>query len=174
MAEPRWQVTCLFAFPALVWMVSAPLVSAVENSLSTFLLGKVTVIVFFTFDALGYPLERQGSVLVLPLGQVGVAEACSGIRSLTGSIFSGCFLAAAFLRGLPRKVGLVFAAVVLAFGMNIVRSLILTAVAYAQGPEAIEGTVHDVTGFAVLGGTFLGLLALLPLFGRDSGGAAAR
>jgi exosortase/archaeosortase family protein len=174
-AEPRWQVTALFLFPALVWMVSAPLVSAVENSLSTFLLNKVTVIVFFTFDVLGYPLERQGSVLVLPLGTVGVAEACSGIRSLTGSIFSGFFLAAAFLPGIPRKLGLVAAAIVLAFLMNIVRSLVLTAVAYAKGPEAIEGSIHDITGFAVLGATFLGLLALLPLFGRagaraDDGG----
>jgi exosortase len=126
--------------------------------------GKVTAVVFFAFDMLGLPLERHGNVLVLPRGEVGVAEACSGIRSLTGSIFAGSFLAAVFLDRFWKKIALVVAAMVLAFFTNIVRSLFLTGWAYAYGSEAIEGTVHDVTGYAVLGLTCLGLLALIPLF----------
>ena len=53
--------------------------------------------VFTVFSLLGYPLIQEGNVLVLPLGQVGVADACSGIRSLTGCLFAGSFLAAVFL-----------------------------------------------------------------------------
>jgi exosortase/archaeosortase family protein len=95
---------------------------------------------------------------------VGVADACSGIRSLTGCLFAGSFLAATFLNRLWKKVALVAASLVLAFLTNLGRSLFLTAWAYNYGPEAIEGTVHDVAGYAVLGLTLVGLLCLLPLF----------
>jgi exosortase len=164
--EPRVRLTGLFLFPALVWMISAPLVSAVEGALSGFLLQKVTAVVFFVFDSLGLLLERHGNVLILPDGKgtVGVAEACSGIRSLTGSLFSGAFLAAVFLRPVWKKIALVLAALLLAFGTNILRSLFLTSWAYAYGAQAIEGPIHDGTGFAVLGLTFFGLLVLVRIF----------
>lgn len=161
---PRWRAAGLFLFPALVWLVSAPVVSAVENTLSLALRDKVTAVVFFSFDMLGLPLEQRGNVLVLPLGEVGVAEACSGIRSLTGAIFAGSFLAAVFLDRWWKKAGLVAAAVALAFLTNIVRSLFLTAWAWKNGPAAIEGPIHDATGYAVLALTSLGLLALIPVF----------
>lgn len=164
MRSPRFQVAALFLFPALVWVVSAPLLSVVENNLSMFLLNQVTVVVFFTFDMLGLPLERQGNILILPEGQVGVAEACSGIRSLTACLFAGSFLAAVFLNAFWKKVALVALAMLFAFFTNLLRSLFLTAWAYAYGPEAIDGAVHDVTGYAVLGLTSIGLICLLPVF----------
>jgi hypothetical protein len=51
--DARVRLTLLFAFPALVWLVSVPLVSAVETQLSLFLLRKVVAVVFFVFDVLG-------------------------------------------------------------------------------------------------------------------------
>ena len=163
-ADARVRLTLLFAFPALVWLVSAPLVSAIESQLSLFLLRKVVTVVFFVFDLFGLPIEQEGNVLVLPRGRVGVAEACSGIRSLTGCLFAGSFLAAVFLDRFWKKAALVGAALVLAFLTNLARSLFLTAWAYQRGPAAIEGPVHDIAGYAVLGLTTLGLLGLIPLF----------
>jgi exosortase len=153
----------LFVFPVLVWLVSAPMVSAVESQLNLLLLRKVVTVVALVFDVLGLPLEQQGNVLVLPSGSVGVADACSGIRSLTGCLFAGSFLAAVFLDRAWKKFALVAAALALAFITNLGRSLFLTGWAYAHGPEAIEGMVHDVAGYAVLGFTVIGLLGLLPL-----------
>jgi len=52
----------------------------------------------------------------------------------------------------------------------LARGLFLTGWAYSYGPKAIEGTVHDVAGYAVLGLTVVGLLCLLPVInwlGRD-------
>jgi exosortase len=160
----RARVAALALFPACVWLISAPLVSAFENTLSLFLLRKVVAVVFFVFGMLGYPLVQEGNVLVLPTGSVGVADACSGIRSLTACLFTGSFLAAVFLDRLWKKVLLVVAALLLAFATNLLRSLFLTAWAYMHGSEAIEGSIHDLTGFAVLGLTCAGLLLLLPLF----------
>ena len=163
-ADARLRATALFLFPALIWILSAPLASAVENAVSLFLLGKVVTVVFAVFNLLGLPLVQQGNVLILPHGQVGVAEACSGIRSLTGCLFAGSFLAAVFLDRLWKKILLIAAAMALAFLTNLLRSLFLTSWAYAYGSDAIEGRLHDTTGFAVLGLTVAGLFALLPFF----------
>lgn len=162
-AEPRFRVAALFIFPVLVWLISAPLVSAVETRISLFLLGKVVTVVAFVFDVLGAPVVQQGNVLLLPKGPVGVEDACSGIRSLTACLFAGSFLSAMFLDKFWKKFVLVAAAMVFAFVMNLGRSLFLTAWAYNHGPDAINGTVHDAAGYAVLGVTCLGLLALVPL-----------
>ena len=168
--DARLKLTLLFLFPALVWLVSAPLVSVLENQLSLFLLNKVVTVVFFTFDVLGLPLQQEGNVLVLPPladgtdNRVGVEQACSGIRSLTACLFAGSFLAAVFLDKLWKKVALVAAAMAFAFLTNLIRSLFLTSWAYNYGHEAIEGTVHDIAGYSVLGLTVVGLLMLLPLF----------
>jgi Transmembrane exosortase (Exosortase_EpsH). len=164
LADGRVKLTGLFLFPALVWLVSAPMVSVIENQLNLFLLRKVVTVVSFVFDFLGLPIEQQGNVLVLPSGKVGVEDACSGIRSLTACLFAGSFLGAVFLDRLWKKIALVAAAMGFAFLTNLVRGLFLTGWAYQNGPESISGVVHDVAGYAVLGLTVAGLLCLLPLF----------
>ena len=168
--DARVRLVSLFVFPVLVWLVSAPMVSVVEQNLSLFLLRKVTSVVFFVFDVLGLPIEQQGNVLVLPPmedgkpNQVGVEDACSGIRSLTACLFAGSFLAAVFLDKLWKKVALVAASMCFAVFTNLLRGIFLTSWAYNYGHEAIEGFVHDAAGYAVLGLTVVGLLCLLPLF----------
>jgi exosortase len=124
---------------------------------------------------MGYEIEREGSVLILPDGQVGVEEACSGIRSLMACLFAGSFLAAVFLNRFWKKVLLVAAAMGFAVLTNMIRSLFLTMWAYHYGSTAIDehwvlplvgdiGSVHDVTGLAILGFTCVGLICLLPIF----------
>jgi exosortase len=171
----RLKLTALFLFPALIWLISAPMVSVLEKAIRVFLLTKVTIVVFNLFDLLGYALEREGNVLILPEGKVGVEEACSGIRSLTACLFAGSFLAAVFLNRVWKKLLLVAAAMGFAVLTNLLRSLFLTLWAYHHGSQAIDehwvlplvgdiGSVHDVTGFAILGVTCVGLILLLPLF----------
>lgn len=160
----RMRLVGLFVFPAFIWIISAPLLSVLENRLSLFLLNRVTEVVFALFDFLGYALVREGNILILPQGRVGVEEACSGIRSMTACLFAGSFLGAVFLEKFWKKVLLLTMALVLAFLTNLLRSIILTSWAYARGSEAVEGTVHDVTGYAILGLTCVGLICLLPLF----------
>jgi exosortase len=171
----RLMLTGLFLFPALIWLISAPMVSVVEKEIRVFLLTKVTIVVFNLFDIIGYAIEREGNVLLLPEGQVGVEEACSGIRSLTACLFAGSFLAAVFLNRFWKKVLLVVAAMCFAVLTNLIRSIFLTLWAYNYGSQAIDdhwvlpvigdiGSVHDVTGLAILGFTCVGLILLLPIF----------
>jgi exosortase len=181
MADARVRLAGLFVFPALVWLVSAPMVSLVENNLTHFLLARVINTVFFAFDTLGIAIQKTGNVLQLPPfngkpNEVGVEQACSGIRSFTACLFAGSFLAAVFLEKLWKKALLVAMAVVLAFCTNILRGLFLTAWAYNYGSDAMEHQVHDLAGYGVLALTVAGLLCLLPLlnlkisFGRRTNG----
>ena len=163
LADARLAVVAPFTFPILVWLISAPLVSFVEQQLSLALLHRVVATVSFVFDALGLPIEQQGNVLALPTGSVGVEEACSGIRSLTGCLFAGSFLAAVFLDRAWKKAALIGCALVLAFASNLARSLFLTAWAYHHGPAALGGAVHDLAGYGVLALTVVGLLCIIPL-----------
>ena len=163
----RLHLSGLFTFPAFSWLVSAPMLIIFESRVKLWLLALVTTVVFGLFDFLGYPIEQVGNVLVLPNGSVGVADACSGIRSLTGCLFAGSFLAAIYFKTWGRKIFLLVAAGCLAVFTNILRSLFLTAWAYCYGPEAIEGTVHDVTGYSVLAVTGVLLLVLVNLMNRQ-------
>ena len=165
----RWKMVSLFLFPTAVWLLSAPMLTVIENNLNLFLMRQVTASVFCVFDLLGLPLEQRGNILVLPTGSVGVAEACSGIRSLTGCLFAGSFLAAVFLQSRWKQAALVIASLLFAFLANLLRSLFLTSWAYAYGAEKIEGAVHDISGYAVLGLTVAALLCLLPVLDRKKG-----
>lgn len=170
----RWHIALLFLFPALIWMLSVPMFSALHKTISTFLMNKVAIVVYHSFDLLGFAVVREGSVLKLPLGDVGVEDACSGIRSLTACLFAGSFLGAVYFDRFWKKVFLVGTAMLFAFINNIFRSLFLTAWAYAKGPDGLDthvilwgmdlGNVHDFTGWVVLGLTVICLLILVKLF----------
>jgi exosortase len=142
------------------------MLAVIENNLNLFLMHQVTSVVFFVFDRLGLPLEQRGNVLILPSGSVGVAEACSGIRSLTGCLFAGSFLAAVSLHSRGKQAALIIASLLFAFLANLLRSIFLTSWAYAFGASAIEGAVHDISGYSVLGLTVVLLLFLLPVLER--------
>ena len=104
----------------------------------------------------------------------GGAAGNNGIRSLTASLFAGCFLGAVFLGPLWKKVVLVAAAGTLALGMNFLRSLFLTGWAYGHGTRAVEGPVHDAAGYAVLALTVTGLFGLVALLNRPARGSLPR
>jgi exosortase len=170
----RVHLALLFLFPAIIWMLSVPMFGAVHKTISTFLMNKVALVVYHGFDVLGYAVVREGSVLKLPLGDVGVEDACSGIRSLTACLFAGSFLGAVYFEQFWKKLFMVGTAMLFAFINNIFRSIFLTAWAYAKGPTGLDshviiwgqdlGNVHDFTGWVVLGLTVFCLLILVKLF----------
>ena len=160
----RFAFASLFVFPAFGWLVSAPLFSAWETEISLFLLSKVAFVVYEIMDVLGYVITLQNNVISFPNGQVGVADACSGIRSLTACLFAGSFLAAVFLNKFWKKALMVAFSMFLAFFNNLLRALFLSFWAYHYGPESISGAVHDYAGYVVMLMTVVELLMLMPLF----------
>jgi exosortase/archaeosortase family protein len=94
---------------------------------------------------------------------------------MTACLFACSFLASVFLDRYWKKFLLVCAAMIFAVLTNLIRSMFLTLWAYYHGSQAIDdhwvlpllgdiGSVHDVTGFAILGFTCVGLICLLQIF----------
>ncbi|MDR1497881.1 MAG: exosortase/archaeosortase family protein [Puniceicoccales bacterium] len=181
----RTAIIRLFVFPILVWFISGPLLLLMDTSVRTFLLLKVTAVVVEILNAIGMSVTNRANIIELPKylpdgtrDCVGVADACSGVRSLTACIFMGSFLSAIFLNTFVRKLLLLFFSLIFALVLNLIRTTFLTMWAYKHGSKAIDGdlwlnepkspeftfaTVHDVAGYAAMGATFALLIALIPL-----------
>jgi len=144
-----------------LWMLSAPLPPGTYSRLTLGLQLRVSENVLRALHVLGIPAVRQGNIIELAHGSVGIEEACSGVRSLISCVFAGLFFSATLVRRPWARAVIIGLSVPLALLMNFIRSLLLTLLA-ARGVN-IAGTWHDATGFAVLGVTavLLGGLALL-------------
>lgn len=178
-ARARFGFLTLFTFPILVWIVSGPFLYLVDSQVKIILLEKVTHLVVFILNTLDYQVSATGNIIVLPGGDhVGVADACSGIRSLTACVFMGSFLSAIFVRGPIRKLVMLGLAAGFAIVLNVLRTAFLTLWAYNHGSHSIDldfsgngpkspefalGTVHDIAGYVAMGVTFAILAALVPV-----------
>lgn len=131
-----------------LWVLVTPLPNGTYARLTLGLQGGVTSSVMHTLHLFGVPARQHGNVIELARTTVGVAEACSGIRSLLSCVYAGFFFAAWQLRHPLARLGLILAAPLLALGMNFLRSLTLTLL--ANSGTDIAGAWHDATGFAIL------------------------
>jgi exosortase len=111
----------------------------------------------------GVPVLREGNVIHLPVMDLEVVEACSGIRSLvslvTLAIIYGYFLE-------PRiwlRIFLALAAVPLAVAANGLRVMGTGLLAQYWSPDKAEGFFHTFAGWVIF------LLSLGMLFGLHGG-----
>ncbi len=184
----RWKALGLMLFPAAIWIVSGPFLYLVDNQVKGPLLSFVTEVVAGVVRFSGQEILVRGNVLEFSNGQqVGIADACSGIRSLSACVFVGAFLGALWLDGgfpgaLIRRILLILAAGVAAIALNLGRNIYLTFYAGEHGAKAIDldyaglapgqegfsalGTVHDFAGNLAMAGAFVVLLCLVPLVNR--------
>lgn len=110
----------------------------------------------------GYSVSRPtgGFLLVLPGGDLGVEETCSGVKALTALTAVAAFVAFWKRFGLVRGVLLVAAAVPVVVGVNVLRVTLSGVIQEAAGAEYIRDGWHDGLGFVtVLVG--LGVVLLL-------------
>lgn len=108
----------------------------------------------------GIPVLCEGNMMTLPGGiQMFVAEACSGMRQLTG--FLALTAATAYLSGKPLwyRLILILSAVPVAMIANIARVIITGLIMYYVNPEYAKGAWHTVEGMALMVAG-LGLLQL--------------
>lgn len=142
----------------LLWLLVAPIPDGTYARLTLGLQTWVTNNVMHVLHLLGIPARQHGNVIELARATVGVEEACSGVRSLISCVYAGFFFAAWQVRRTGRRLFLIGFAIVMALGMNLLRSLSLTLLANAG--VKIAGTWHDLTGYAILGVTAASLAGL--------------
>jgi exosortase len=161
-----------FNWPAvvscLVWWMSAPIPPGTYSRLSIALQMGVTRTVIASLHLLGIPAQQVGNVIQLSATRVGVEDACSGVRSLVSCLVAALFISATLVHRPWARVALLILAAPVAIAMNFVRSLVLTLSA-ARG-YAIDGALHDLSGYAVLVVT----ASLLGGFALLAGGSKAK
>ena len=187
-SRSRWQAIGLLLFPAGVWLISGPFLYLVDNQIKGELLTNVTEIVSGILRANDHAIRVSGNTIIFPNGDaVGVAEACSGIRSLSACVFAGAFLGALFLEGgfpgaLLRRVSLIGLAGLTAILLNIGRNTFLTFHALHHGSKSLDrdlagiehgqpgfsslGSVHDLAGNIAMVAALMILVAFVPLLNR--------
>jgi len=187
-SSARWRAVGLLLFPAGVWLISGPFLYLVDNQIKGELLTNVTEVVSGILRADGHAIRVSGNTIVFANGEaVGVAEACSGIRSLSACVFVGAFLTALFLEGgfvgaLLRRAAMIALSAVAAVLLNVARNTYLAFHAMNHGSRSLDrdfaglepgapgfsafGTVHDFAGHASMLLAFLVLLACVPLLNR--------
>ncbi len=152
----------LFAVPLPYWLTDAATVP-----LKVWISDGVTRLLY---DA-GYPIAQDGVMIMIGPYEVLVKDACSGMNSISALAAIGVFYAHAFRsRGRIRSVLLLLATVPIAIASNFVRVLALVLLAFYGGVDALQGGLHELTGFAL----FAIAVALFCLFDATLGVVIAR
>jgi exosortase len=148
-----------FAFGIAFNLVAVPWLGSIEIP---FVQGLTQVVSSLTVAGLNLchiPALKQGNLIEISTGVVGVEEACSGVRSFQATLMASLFLGQLWTMRLRSRVFLIVAGALMAFVCNVVRASLLAFVAEKEGIAAIDRW-HDPAGFTILGVTFAGLLAL--------------
>ena len=154
-----WKTWRHFSFLLLFFYVAVPIPRIVWQPIVMGLQTFVAAVNVVMLNLSGIPAERMGHVIQLPNCQVGVNEACSGIRSLQSSLMAALFVGDLTLRRTGWKIFFLLAGVVLAVIGNLARANFLAVTAFYHGPDALK-EVHDTAGWSVLIFTFVGVAVL--------------
>jgi len=108
----------------------------------------------------GYAVGRPpgGFLLVLPGGELGVEETCSGVKALTALTAVAAFTAFWKRFGVIRGLALVAVAVPVVVGVNVLRVTLSGVIQESAGAAFIRGDWHDALGF---GTVLVGLAVVL-------------
>ena len=156
-----------FAFPMLFILVAVPWPTQFEQWVIQGLMRAVASINVEVLNAIGISAVQMGNVIEVGSGFVGIAEACTGVRSLQSTFMVSLFLGEFYQFSVLRRIVLVVAGAILAFVCNLIRTFLLVWVAERDGLDAIQSW-HDPAGLTILFACLFGLWGLSMLMGGSS------
>ncbi|MDE0885889.1 MAG: exosortase/archaeosortase family protein [Myxococcota bacterium] len=118
-------------------------------------------------QTIGIPVLLEGNIIHLAGGDLFVAEACSGLRSLMALLTLGVVFAHFFRRNnLPLQIILVASTIPIAIVVNSLRVAVTGLLAHEFGQEAAGGFIHEFQGLITFSLAFLLLLGESKLMSR--------
>ena len=154
-----------FSFPFILIFLAIPWPLAIEQGVLQTLTVTVTAVTVELLNLFNIPALQRGNVIDLAAGSVGVADACSGIRSLAGTLMASVFFGEFYRVNAVRRLLLVVCGVVIAFGLNLCRTFFLSWRASLDGIASIEKW-HDPAGFTIFLISFAALWAFALFLAR--------
>lgn len=159
----RFRYMWHFAFPILFVYTALPWPVWMEEKLTQTLTRWDTWVSAEALTMLGMPALAKGNIIEVGKSVVNVAEACSGIRSLQTSFMMSLFLGEFYRMNIVLRAALMGSSFVVAFVLNIFRTMLLTYLSGAYGDETLEKW-HDTVGTAVMVLCLVGLWGLALFF----------
>jgi exosortase len=136
------------SFPLLLLASVVPPPVIVYNNLSAPLQLLASSAAVSVVQNIGISVYREGNIIQLANTSLGVAEACSGLRSLTSLTVAALILGYLDCRLLRTRVALVVASIPIAVLFNVLR-VAGTAVLAEHDPDLATGFYHAGTGWMV-------------------------
>jgi exosortase len=142
-----WQYLKHLRFALLVLLLAIPVPAIVFNQITLPLQILASKAASALLPLFGVPVLREGNVIELPMMELEVAEACSGIRSLL-SLFTLSVLYGYFLeKSIPRRILLALASVPIAIAANAIRILGTGLCVQYWDPDKALGFFHEFSGW---------------------------
>jgi exosortase len=160
-----WRQAFHWWLPFTLLALSVPIPDVVLNSVALPLQFTASQIGAGLLEWREIPVRLSGNVILIPGHQLFVAEACSGLRSLTALISLGVLLSAMFLSSWWLRMLLVALTVPVAIIINGVRVFATGFLVRYVSPEMGEGFMHTSEGMVMFGGAFLVTGALTWMLG---------
>ena len=142
-----WQILRELRFALLVLLLAIPIPAIIFNQVTFPLQLLASTLASALLRLCNVPVLREGNVIVLPVMQLEVAEACSGIRSLMSlfslSVFYGYFFEESSLR----RLLLALISVPIAVAANAARILGTGLCVQYWDPDKADGFFHEFSGW---------------------------
>jgi exosortase len=152
--------------PFVLLGLSVPIPEVVLNSVALPLQFTASRIGASLLEWRNIPVRLSGNVIKIPGQDLFVAEACSGLRSLTALLSLGVLLGALFLRTWPLRIVLVALTLPVAILINGVRIFLTGFLVLYVSPEMGKGFMHESEGMLMFGGAFLVIGAITWLMSK--------
>jgi exosortase len=149
--------------PVTLMLLSIPLPATITNSLAIPLQFRASKIGTALIEWRGIPVRTNGNVINIPNQTLFIAEACSGLRSLTALISLGVMIGGIWLRTMPGRVALIALTIPIAIVVNSFRIFLTAFLMYFVDPALGKGFMHTSEGWAlfVVAFGFIGGVAAL-------------
>jgi exosortase len=135
-------------FPFILLLTMVPLPGLVYNSVAAPLQLLASTTATDIAQLLGVSIYRDGNIIHLATTSLGVAEACSGLNSLSSLVVGSLLLGYLEEASITGRILLTLLSVPLAIGVNVVR-VAGTAVLADYRPEYAMGFYHLFSGWLV-------------------------
>lgn len=150
-----WKQLRHWWLPAALLLLSIPLPALITNKLAIPLQFRASKYGTMLIEMRDIPVRANGNVIVIAGQNPGetfrlfVAEACSGLRSLTALLALGVMIGGMYLRTVTGRVVLLLLSIPIAVAVNSVRIFLTAFLMYMVDPALGRGFMHTSEGWAL-------------------------